>query len=79
MRQPKPKRGGRRKATRAYPNLTTWRDALNLNQFEAAEILGLSQTAYSRMERGLKLPVGDEAKRIMSETGVPLEVLVGVA
>lgn len=79
MGQSKAKPRGRRKAKRAYPNLVTWREAHDLNQHEAAAILGFTQTMYSRVERQKKLLVGDAAKRVMTETGVPLEVLVGVA
>lgn len=67
------RRGGR------YPNLLVWRLALNLNQREAATLLGVSQSTYGRLERGTIRPVGEDAKHIMSRTGVPLEVLVGVA
>lgn len=62
-----------------YPSLRVWRLALHLNQREAALLLGVSQSTYGRMERGTMRPVGAEAKHVMSRTGVPLEVLVGVA
>jgi len=75
----KPTRRKITKATRPYPTLKAWREAHGLNQHEAAEILRLTQTQYSRTERGLRQPVGAEAKHVMTETGVPLEVLVGVA
>ena len=67
------RRGGK------YPNLLVWRLALNLNQRDAAALLGLTQSTYGRLERGKIRPVGEDAKHIMSRTGVPLEVLVGVA
>ncbi len=62
-----------------YPTVLVWRLALNLSQRDAALLLGLSQSKYCRLERGKYLPVGADAKHIMSRTGVPLEVLVGVA
>ncbi len=62
-----------------YPNVRVWRLALNLNQRDAAVLLGFTQSKYSRLERGKYVPVGAEAKHVMSRTGVPLEVLVGVA
>jgi len=62
-----------------YPTVRVWRLALNLNQRDAALLLGLTQSKYSRLERGKYLPVGAEAKAIMLRTGVSLEVLVGVA
>lgn len=66
-------------STRTYPNLETWRKAHGLSQREAALQLEISQTYYSRLERGLQTATRDTAKRIMAETRVPLEVLVGVA
>lgn len=62
-----------------YPNVRVWRLALNLNQRDAAVLLGVTQSKYSRLERGVYTPVGAEARHIMMRTGVPLEVLVGVA
>lgn len=65
--------------TRAYPNLKTWRTAKEMNQREAADFIGISQNAYCRLERGLSSPRREKAKIIMEKTGVPLEVIVGVA
>lgn len=64
---------------RAYPNLATWREANRINQREAADVLGFSQSKYGRLERGVLTVVGEEAIDIMDKTGVPLEVLVGVS
>lgn len=66
-------------ATRPYPDLATWRTAHHLSQQKAAELLGISQTFYSRLERRVQSARGKQAKRIMEQTGVPLEVLVGAA
>lgn len=66
-------------ASRPYPDLKTWRRALGLNQQTAAKRLGISQTTYSRLERKLRGTRAAVAKRIMNETGVSLEVLMGVA
>lgn len=63
--------------TRPYPDLATWRDAHGLSQQKAADLLGMSQTRYSRLERGVQPARGKRAKSIMAQTGVPLEVLVG--
>lgn len=79
MSSPTTKRRARKNLHRVYPNLTAWRTKLNLNQREAAQLLGMSQSKYSRIERGLHTPVRAIAKRIIAKTGVPLEVLVGVA
>lgn len=64
---------------RAYPDLATWREAEHINQREAAERLGFSQSKYGRLERGVLTVVGAEAETVMAKTGVPLEVLVGVS
>lgn len=66
-------------ASRPYPTMKAWRESHGLNQREAGEWLGVTQTMYSRFERGLKVPHGAQAKHVMTMTGVPLEVLVGVA
>jgi hypothetical protein len=80
---PAPKRRGQprgqRRLHRGYPTLLVWRLALNLNQRDAARILGVNQTRYSRLERGVTTTKGAEAKRIIQRTGVPLKVLAGVA
>jgi transcriptional regulator with XRE-family HTH domain len=62
-----------------YPDLASWRAALGLSSSEAAAVLSISQTQYSRLERGLYCTKGATAKRLMLATGVPLEKLVGVA
>jgi transcriptional regulator with XRE-family HTH domain len=67
------------RARRTHPNLLTWRLKTNLNQREAALILGFTQSKYCRIERGLKIPVRGDARRIVKKTGVPLERLIGVA
>lgn len=65
--------------SRPYPDLATWRAAQGLSQHAAARKLGISQTYYSRLERGVQAARGPVAKRLMAATGVPLEVLVGAA
>ena len=72
----KRRRGGPRGK---FPNLLVWRLALNINQRDAATILGISQSKYSRLERGVGVAVRDEAKQIIARTGVPIEVLTGAA
>lgn len=67
------------KRIRSYPNLKTWRDDQAMNQRDAAARLGISQKAYSRFERRERFVKGELAKRLMARTGVPLEVLTGVA
>ena len=64
---------------RAYPTLLAWRTANDLSQREAADLLGMTQTSYSRAELGEVCPRKDALKRVLAETGVPLEVLVGIA
>jgi DNA-binding XRE family transcriptional regulator len=64
---------------RAYPSLLAWRQARGLSQREAADVLGLTQTSYSRAELGQVCPRKESLRRVIAETGVPLEVLVGIA
>jgi len=68
-----------RPRTRSYPNLKTWREAHGLTQDEAAVKLGVSQSYYAKLELGKRVPRKPYLERILAETGVPLEVLVGVA
>jgi transcriptional regulator with XRE-family HTH domain len=72
-----PKRRGRPRGN--FPSLLVWRLSLNLNQREAAQVLGMTQSKYSRLERRISTTKGAEAKHIIDRTGVPLEVLAGVA
>jgi len=64
---------------RSYPSLLAWRRAQGLSQRDAALRLGLTQTSYSRAELGQVVPRRESLKRVIAETGVPLEVLVGLA
>jgi len=60
-----------------YPSLRAWRLERELSQLDAAALLEISQTLYSRLERGTVSTKGATARRIMLVTGVPLEILVG--
>lgn len=62
-----------------YRTLRAWRRAQKLSQSEAARILGLSQSHYSKLERRTHALPGKRAKGITKRTGVPLEVLVVAA
>jgi transcriptional regulator with XRE-family HTH domain len=73
------KRRRPRPAPATFPSFAAWREAHDLNQREAAEVLGFSQSTYSRFERGAAVAKGKEAKRLHVTTGVALEVIVGVA
>lgn len=68
-----------KRITTEYPTLKAWRDATNLNQRDAAKLLGISQTYYGRLERGLQIATGRRAKFLREKTGVSIEVLVGAA
>lgn len=67
------------RVSRPYPDLATWRSDKGLSQQKAADMLGISQTFYSRLERRVQSARGKQAKGIMEKTGVPLEILVGAA
>lgn len=62
-----------------FPTLRAWRKALRINQREAALLLGLSQSHYSKLERRTHATTGRRAKAITAKTGVPIDALVGAA
>jgi transcriptional regulator with XRE-family HTH domain len=59
-----------------YPTLLEWRTAARLNQQEAAQILGITQSHYGKIERRAIAARGKLAIRIAVKTGVPIETLV---
>lgn len=61
--------------------LKTFRDEQEppLSQAQAARRFGISQASWSRWERGQYRPNRDMAKALMKVTGVPLDVLMGIA
>jgi len=63
---------------RIHP-LKAYRKAHGLNQREAAHRFGVSQAVWSRWELGTRRPNRDLTKKLMRETGVSLEVLMGMA
>jgi transcriptional regulator with XRE-family HTH domain len=65
--------------TRPYPTLKRWRDAQGINQRDAARLLGITQSEYSKFETGRRTPRPKRAGEIMDKTGVPLEALMGIA
>lgn len=69
----------KRTQAKRYTDLKSWRDDQELSQVEAAKILGISQIAYSRFERRAQFAKGKLARRLIEKTGVPLEVIAGVA
>jgi transcriptional regulator with XRE-family HTH domain len=66
------------KRIRIYPTLKTWRLTLALSQREAADLLGVSQSLYARLELGRRTRP-HQAKAISTKTGVSFERLMGVA
>lgn len=63
--------------TRKHATLKAWRRALELNQRDASKRLKLSQSHYSKLERGTHITTGPRARGISEKTGVPVAVLVG--
>jgi transcriptional regulator with XRE-family HTH domain len=60
--------------------LRAWRQASGLTQAEAATILGMTQSYYTKLERHVcRYPNLDLAKRIMRRTGITLNELVGLS
>lgn len=64
---------------RIYPDLRTWRFANRFSQRQAAQHLGMSQSAYSRLENQRIAPKPRVAKDISETAGVPLESILGIA
>jgi transcriptional regulator with XRE-family HTH domain len=69
----------RRKQARPHRTLKAWRDAHGFTIEQAAAVLGLSRSGYHHIERGDRHPRPEALKRIVRFTGVPIEVLAGVA
>lgn len=67
------------KRVKSYASLKAWRAAQALNQREAAKALGVTQALYARVELGRGSPRPQRAKAISDKTGVPFEILMGVA
>jgi len=67
------------KRQRIYPNLRAWRRDERLTQAAAAQLLGVSQGFYSKLERGVQFPDRRNAKQISDRAGVPLEAVMGLA
>jgi DNA-binding XRE family transcriptional regulator len=59
-------------------SLRGWRLRHNLDQREAAKILGLSQSAYARFELQTRYPRPKVAKRMRIITGLSLEIILGI-
>lgn len=62
-----------------FKNLRAYRDAFGLSQLEAARLHAVSQITWSRWERHVRTPSPKTAKRIAKSTGVPIEILLGIA
>ncbi len=66
--------------TRKYRrSLKTWRLQLGLRQDQAAVLLSMTQGHYSKVERAIQTPRPHRAKAISEKTGVPLEIILGIA
>lgn len=63
---------------RIHP-LKAYRDLYRISQDEAAKRFGISQSEWSRLERGAHRPNRRLCRRLIAETGASLEVLMGVA
>jgi transcriptional regulator with XRE-family HTH domain len=66
-------------AARRFRSLAAYRDALDLSQAEAARLIGITQSKWSRIESGRTTPSLVLAQRLAARTGVPLERLAAVA
>jgi len=59
--------------------LRAFREAQKLTQVDAAKKFRVSQSEWSRLERGIGRPNPKLTKKLIAETGASLEVLMGVA
>ena len=59
-------------------SLKGWRLRHNLDQREAARIIGVSQTTFARMEALKRYPRPSLAKKMRVITGLPIEVIMGI-
>jgi transcriptional regulator with XRE-family HTH domain len=69
----------KRIARRAFPTLAAWRDDAELSQADAAELAGITQAHWSRLESGDSFCSPKLAQRVSKLTGVSLETLLGIA
>jgi transcriptional regulator with XRE-family HTH domain len=69
----------RRKKAQPFRTLKAWRVAHGFTIEQAAAVLGLSRSGYYNIECGNRHPRPEALKRIVRITGVPIEVLAGVA
>ncbi len=60
-------------------SLKAWREGLGLNQRDAASVFGISQSCWSKIELGIRAPRKDLARRLIAVTGVPADILMGIA
>ena len=60
-------------------SLKVWRLREGLSQSDAAEILGISQGYYAKLERRKQVPRLVILRRIVDRTGVSVAGLVGLA
>lgn len=67
------------KRIKPYATLKAWRTARGLNQRDAARLLGMTQSLYSKIELGQNTPRPKRGKNISEKTGVPFETVMGVA
>lgn len=64
---------------RIFPSLKAWRDEEGLTQEQAAEILGVSQGHYSKLEQRQLFAGKKLGKRISERARIPLENVLGIA
>jgi len=60
-------------------SLLAWRTQQGWSQREAAQFLEMSQTGYAKLELGQRYARTQTLARLIARTGVPVEVLAGVA
>lgn len=67
------------RVVKPHSSLAAWRNAHGLDQREAAQKLGISQSYYSKLETHNAAPRPKLLKQVAERTGVPLDELMGIA
>lgn len=68
-----------RLTTDTTPTLLAYRERTKLSQADAADLAGITQSHWSRLENGETFASPKLAKTLTRLTGVPFETLLGVA
>jgi transcriptional regulator with XRE-family HTH domain len=66
------------KRIRPHSSLAAWRRFHGFSQHDAARVLGISQSYYSKLETHEQSPRRAMMKALTAKTGVPVDALMGL-